>query len=164
MTKPRALDRYTFGKTQTCFGCGPHNPRGWQLEFSRSDDAVVTHYTPSEGEEGPPGIFHGGLQTTLADELAGWTLVGLRERMGFTSSMQVRFVRPVRIGIEVVGRGRIIRDNSDTATVKVTLEQDGKLCLSARIMYMLPDTKSLERILDRPVDEGWKRFCRPPVI
>src|SRR5882672_8909476 len=84
------LDRYTFGKEQRCFGCGPHHEHGLRLEFFRDGDEVETRFTPHADYQGPPGIFHGGLQATLADELGAWTIIGLRGQMGFTSAIDVR--------------------------------------------------------------------------
>ncbi len=159
MPEPVKLDPLTFGEDQTCFGCGPHNHRGWRLRFEREGDSVVTRFTPREGEDGPPGIFHGGLQATLADELAGWTLMGLKGRMGFTTSMQVRLMRPIRVGEEIVGRGRIASEHGRVVTLSVTLEQQGKVGMKARIAYRLPDAESVERTLGRPLPETWRRFC-----
>ena len=80
-----ALDPYTFGETQTCFGCGPHNPHGLRLKFEREGDCVRTRFTLGAGYDGPPGILHGGLQAMIADEIAGWTLVGFKGRIGLTT-------------------------------------------------------------------------------
>lgn len=155
------IDPQIFGEEQTCFGCGPHNERGWRLEFEKDDAAVYTTYTPMAGEDGPPGIFHGGLQATLADEVAGWTLVGLRGRMGFTTSMQVRYMRPCRVGVEIVCKGRIIREDGHSVTVRATLEQEGKVCCAARVVYLLPTVAMAEKTLGQELDPRWRALCRP---
>jgi len=152
------LDQETFGPDNACFGCGPRNPIGLRLAFTREGDAVVTRFTPAPIHQGPPGIFHGGLQTALADDLAAWTIIGLRGRMGFTSSMSVRFVRPVRVGVEVVGRGRIVDEVGRLLTVKTVLEQNGRAAYTARIVYALPDRRTAEKILDGPLPDRWGRF------
>jgi uncharacterized protein (TIGR00369 family) len=152
------LDPYTFGAEQTCFGCGPHNERGMRLRFRREGDEVVTELVPRDGWDGPPGVFHGGLQATLADEVAGWALVGLLGRMGFTTSMNVRYVRPLRLGEPIVARARLASRTGPIATVNVRLEQAGKLGCSARVSYMLPDEEKATRYLGGHLPEGWRHL------
>lgn len=149
------LDPYVFGREQRCFGCGPHNPKGFRLRFTREDDEVVTRFTPSAGLEGPPGVFHGGLQATIADEVAGWTLVGLLGRMGFTTSMNVRYVRPVRIDEEVEARGRILSQTGNIVTLSVVLKQAGKTGLMGRVSYMLPDPDKAGEYLSGDLPADW---------
>ena len=126
MSERQELDPYVFGREQRCFGCGPHNDVGLRLRFVREGDEVVTSWTPRPGYEGPPSVMHGGLQATLADEVAGWALVGLLGRMGFTTSLDVRFVRPVRIDREVQARAKVASRSGSIVTLHVTLRQDGK--------------------------------------
>jgi len=158
MESDAELDPYTFGSTQTCFGCGPHNPVGWRLRFRREGDEVVTRFTPPKGQEGPPGVFHGGLQATLADEVAGWVVVGLLGRMGITTSMAVRLVRPMSIGQEIEARGRITKRAGRFVVVSVALRQGGKTGCMARVTYMLPDREKAEQYLGGTVPEGWERL------
>lgn len=153
------LDPFTFGAEQACFGCGPHNRRGLRLRFTRIGDEVQTRFTAEAGYEGPPGLLHGGLQATLADELAAWTVIGLRQRMGLTFSIQVRLLRPARIGLEITGRGKIVSEHDKSVTVKTTLEQEGKTILTGRIIYVLPDVGAAERTLGRTLPDAWRRFC-----
>ncbi len=155
------IDRYTFGAEQRCFGCGPHHDRGLRLEFVREGDEVVTRYTPNIDQEGPPGIFHGGLQATLADELGAWTIIGLRNLMGFTSAIDVRLLRPARIGVEIVGRGRILTERPNLAIIGTIFKQGDKTTLRGRVTYSLVTPDEAERILGRPMPEKWKRFGRP---
>src|SRR5215470_8785604 len=128
-----AIDRYCFGAEQRCFGCGPHHEGGLRLEFFRDGDEVITRYTPNLDQEGPPGILHGGLQATLADELGAWTIIGLRGMMGFTSAIDVRLLRPARIGAEIEGRGRILVERPNLAIIGTIFKQQGKTTLRGRV-------------------------------
>lgn len=160
MARPEPLDPHVFGEEQTCFGCGPNNPIGWRLRFERDGDEVVTRFTPTVGYEGPPRVFHGGLQSTLADEVAGWTLVGLLDRMGFTTSLRTRFVRPMRIDREVEARGRILKRAGSIVKVGVILRQEGKLGSSSTVSYMLPDLDKAAGYLGHDVPDGWEHLFR----
>ena len=69
---------------RSCFGCSPTHPTGFRLEFDKEGDVVTTRFVPKTEHQGPPGILHGGLVTTLADELAAWTIIATRlTRSGF---------------------------------------------------------------------------------
>ncbi|MFO0723813.1 MAG: PaaI family thioesterase [Myxococcota bacterium] len=155
------LDPYSFGPEQACFGCGPHNDHGLRLRFRRQGEEVTTIYRPRHGQEGPPGLLHGGLQMTLADELGAWTIVGLRGRLGLTTSMQVRLYRPVRLDLELEGRGRIHTESEGLVVVRVSFTQLGKTTLSGRVSYQVPTVEGAERTLGRALPDGWHRFCRP---
>jgi len=152
------LDPYVFGKEQRCFGCGPHNPTGLQLKFRKEGDEVVTTYTPAQGYQGPPNVFHGGLQATLADEVAGWGLVGLLGRMGFTTSLQMRYVRPMLVGQEIEARASVASQTGSFVTLNVRLIQQGKTGAMGRVTYMLPDRDKAKDYLGGDMPEDWKRL------
>lgn len=154
------LDPHLFGSGQPCFGCSPEHPIGLRLTFTRKDDEVVTTFVPGEQYQGPPGLMHGGLVTTLADELAVWTVLGLKERMTFTAAIQARLARPVRIGVAVEGRGKITSDKGRVIEVAVTLAQEGVTCFSGQFTLALLDAKGAERVLGGPLPEAWRRFAR----
>lgn len=154
------LDPLTFGSEQRCFGCGPNNERGMRLRFRREGDEVVTELTAPEGWEGPPNVVHGGLQATVADEVAGWTLVGLLGRMGFTTSMRVRYVRALQIGAPITARGRLASRKGPIATVHVRLEQGGKLGCYATVSYMLPDEEKASSYLAGALPDAWRHLFR----
>lgn len=152
------LDPLTFGTEQLCFGCGPNNPRGMRLRFAREGDSVMTTYTPTSGLDGPPGIFHGGLQATLCDEVAGWALVGLLGKMGFTTSMNVRYMRPMRLDIPIEARARIASRQGAIVTLKVTLSQADKVGAMARVSFSLPTLEAAEKTLEQPLDPAWRHL------
>jgi acyl-coenzyme A thioesterase PaaI-like protein len=160
MTETKVLDPYTFGSEQRCFGCGPHHPIGFKLQFVREGSEIVVRMTPGADYEGPPGIMHGGLQTTLADELGAWTIIGLKDRMGFTTAIDVRLLRPARVGVELEGRGRIIADHGDRVIVAVIFKQGAATTLRGRISFVIPTAEGAEKILGMPLPEPWRRFGR----
>ena len=154
------LDGELFGSANRCFACGPRHPFGFHLQFRVEGDEVVTDFLPTDAHEGAPTVMHGGLVTTLADELAGWTLIALREKFGFTGTMKSRFVRPIRIGRSVHGRGKITRDGSRLVHVEVRLLQDTEPCFSSAMTFVILDHAGAEKMLGGPLPEGWKKFFR----
>jgi uncharacterized protein (TIGR00369 family) len=153
-------DGSLFGPDQPCFGCSPTHPSGLRLAFEREGDDVVTRFTPGERHQGPPGIMHGGLVTVLADELAAWVLVLLREKFGFTAELKARLLRPVRLGREVEGRARILRETHRVVRIAVELRQEGALAYAAEATFALLDRGGAEKLLERPLPEAWQRYCR----
>lgn len=156
--EPVALDPLTFGSEQRCFGCGPNNPLGMRLLFERDGDSVVTRFTPPKGYEGPPGVFHGGLQSTLADEVAGWALVGLLGRMGFTTSLNVRFLRPVRIEAEVEARASVGTHKGNIVSLDVKLTQAGRTAMMGTVTFMLPDVEKASAYLGQALPAEWEHL------
>ena len=156
------LDGSLFGEGQPCFGCAPDHPIGFRLAFERDGDDALTRFTPGVRYQGPPGIMHGGLVATLADEVAAWTLVVLLSRFGFTAKMACKLHAPVRIGQEVEGRGRIARPGSRVVGVEVELHQGGQRAYSSTFDFALLDEKAAERLLAQPLPEAWKKLARAP--
>ncbi|HKA91520.1 MAG TPA: PaaI family thioesterase [Haliangiales bacterium] len=154
------IDGNLFGADQPCFGCGPNHPQGFRLRFEREGDEVVTRFTPGPFHQGPPGIMHGGLVATLADEVGAWTVVLLREKFGFTAEVAGKLLRPVRVGAEVVGRGRVIRETRRVLRVGVDLVQAGAPAFAGELAFVLLDRGAAERMLGGPIPDAWLPFCR----
>lgn len=154
------LDGHLFGEGQPCFGCGPTHPIGFHLRFERDGDDVVTRFTPGDRYQGPPGILHGGLVATLADELAAWTLIARLGRFGFTTRMDLRLHGPVRIGVEIEGRGRLVRETRRLVDVAVEVGQGGARLASGELQFALLGEAQAERLLGGPLPEAWRRFAR----
>lgn len=150
------LDPFVFGPDQKCFGCGPHHDRGLRLRFAVDGEDVVTTWTPQPGLEGPPGIVHGGLQATIADEVGAWTLVGKLGRFGFTTSLQLRYLRPARMELPIEARGRITSHDADRVTVGVKLTQEGKTLVRGTIQYVIPTVALAKRMLGEDLPEAWR--------
>jgi acyl-coenzyme A thioesterase PaaI-like protein len=166
VTEPRdsesveELDPNIFGQDSPCFGCSPTHPVGLRLRFERVGEEVVTEYTPPDSFQGPPGVLHGGLVLTLADEIAAWTVVGLQRRFGFTGAVEARLKKPVRIGQKVVGRGRIVNNRGRVVNIGVTLHQGEDLVFDGMFTFAVLDVDGAERLLGIELPDAWRRFGR----
>lgn len=59
-----------------CFGCGTLNVNGLQLLLMSEveSDGVWTSFTPDVRFEGYGGLVHGGIISTVLDEVMAWSL------------------------------------------------------------------------------------------
>ncbi len=154
------VDGSIFGPGQPCFGCAPDHPIGFRLSFEEDDDDVVTRFMPEERYQGPPGILHGGLTTTLADEIGAWAIITKLGKFGFTAQLNAKLHKPVRIGVELEGRSRIAADRRRIVDVEVELTQEGDKCMTAELRFVILDEKGAERMLGRPLPPEWLSFSR----
>ncbi len=153
--------RELFGADQPCFGCSPTNPVGMQLAFERDgESAVTTTFTARPGWEGAPGIVHGGLQATLADEIGAWAVIACTGNFGFTMSMQLRYLRPARHALPVHARAELVEHSEKTARVRIKLTQEGKTLLSGTATYLMPSVAEAESILDGDLPDAWRAHTR----
>jgi acyl-coenzyme A thioesterase PaaI-like protein len=154
------VDGSLFGPGQPCFGCSPDHPHGLHLGFAREGDEVVTRFTPGDTQQGPPGIMHGGLVTTVADELAAWALILLREKFGFTAEIAAKLHRPLRVGVPAEGRARVVRESRRVVRVRVELTQAAVRVFEGELAFVLLDKGGAEQLLGGELPEAWRRFCR----
>lgn len=154
------LDGALFGPDQPCFGCSPTHPHGFHLRYERDGQGVVTRLIPTERHQGPPGIMHGGLVSTVADETAAWALIAATGKFGFTTSFQVRLHKAVRIGRELEARAWVTKPGSRLVKTAVAISQDGGECFTGEFTFVLLEQKAAEKLLGGPLPEAWLRFCR----
>jgi acyl-coenzyme A thioesterase PaaI-like protein len=96
-----------------CFACGTENPIGLNLQFFLEGGAVCTEITLDRVYEGWEGIAHGGIVSTLLDEIMSWTILFRKKVFIVTRSMSVKYIRPIMIGTPLLVRGQV----SDTLTL-----------------------------------------------
>lgn len=154
------LDGHLFGAGQPCFGCSPDHPFGFRLAFEREGDEIVTRWTPHERYQGPVAIMHGGLVSTLADEVAAWAIIGMLGKFGFTASFDAKLHKPVRIGVPLEGRSRIVKDARRLVDVAVRVVQEGSDAFTGTFRFVILDQSGAERLMGGPIPDAWKRFCR----
>jgi len=98
--------------TEDCFVCGRGNPCGLHTAavYDQASRCVVVRFTPSRHHCGYRALAHGGILSTLLDEVMGWAPSYETRRMCVAAEITIRFVKPVPIGTEVIVTGRFVED------------------------------------------------------
>lgn len=90
-----------------CFACGTHNPIGLQMSFYLEGATVRSDITLSEHHCGWENIAHGGIISTVLDEVMGWTVLTFKRDFFVTKSIEVRFLKPVMVETPLMAIGNI---------------------------------------------------------
>jgi len=113
-----------------CFACGTANPIGLHLDFYRLGDSICSEVTLSREYEGWENMAHGGIVSTLLDEVMSWTLIYFKKAFFVTRKIQVKYVRPVPVGEPLVVKGRITKDGSQLVKVRGDVLDGGNRLLA----------------------------------
>ncbi|MEL7368986.1 MAG: hotdog domain-containing protein [Myxococcota bacterium] len=81
-----------------CFGCSLDNPVGLKLDIHPFEDGVMTEFTMDRRHESYTGIVHGGLVSTIVDEIMGTVIAATRKRLCCTTQLRTWFFAPLKIG------------------------------------------------------------------
>jgi acyl-coenzyme A thioesterase PaaI-like protein len=93
-------------KYSGCFVCGDKNPEGLRIQFFLDGDDAVAECTAEPRFQGFKGIYHGGLISTLLDEIMAKAVLA-RRKYAMTVEITVRYRKAVPVGENLVLRGRI---------------------------------------------------------
>jgi uncharacterized protein (TIGR00369 family) len=120
-----------------CFGCSPDHDSGLQLSFLEDGDEIISVWEPKPQFEGYQGVLHGGIQSTLMDEIASWVVYVKLKVAGLTSSMEVRYMKPVFMnGGAVTIRARVLGMRRNLADIRVGIyNKENELCSEGTIVF-----------------------------
>ena len=96
-----------IAKYSGCFVCGDQNDHGLKARFFWDGETATTESMAYQRFEGFRGIFHGGVLSTLLDEVMIKAILA----SGFytvTAELTVKFLAPIRTGDKFTCRGRIV--------------------------------------------------------
>jgi uncharacterized protein (TIGR00369 family) len=100
----------TLPSTKSCFVCGQTNPIGLKLRFETDGNVVRTRFVPEPTHVGFKGTIHGGIISTLLDEVMVWACGVKTRRFAYCAELTVRFKHPARPGIEIEAMGELVND------------------------------------------------------
>lgn len=89
-----------------CFACGTLNANGLGLVLHLEPGRSWTELTLDRRFQGWDGIAHGGITTTILDEVMAWALVAT-DNWGLTARLSAEFRKPVPIGAPIRADGWI---------------------------------------------------------
>ena len=98
--------------SKSCFVCGLDNPNGLRLTFHSGEDHVWAEFIPQSWMVGYENVIHGGLISTVLDEVVIWTAFQSTGRFAVTAELKVRFRKPLHLGDRVTVQGKFKEDRS----------------------------------------------------
>jgi uncharacterized protein (TIGR00369 family) len=106
--KPDPYRQLPNSRNHNCFGCSPINPSGLQMKFYTSQSAICSDVTVPEHLCGWNNLVHGGVLTTMMDEIMSWAAIYLLKSVPMTKTITVDFLKPVYVGKPLQVQGTVL--------------------------------------------------------
>jgi acyl-coenzyme A thioesterase PaaI-like protein len=132
-----------------CFGCSPDNPFGLHMEFFEEGDTVISTWSPEHHFSGYIDVLHGGIQSTLMDEIASWLVFVKLKTAGVTQRMEIVYKKPALTSKGSFHLKATLNNlNKRIAEVDVELYDGEKIvCATAKVYYFIyPEKIAKERL------------------
>ena len=132
------------------------------MKLFTDEEAVYSWLSVPDHLGGWKDMVHGGIVSTILDEIMGWTGLYLLKRLTLTNSLTVDFIKAVHVCERLKAEGRIIEfDGGRNALVEGFLYNDKNvLCAKAKGKFTVLSPKLAMR-LGMMTDEQLKDFFEP---
>jgi len=135
---PASLQQ-SLAPASVCFGCGPANPSGLQIQSRVEGDRVVCDWSPRPEHHAFPGVLNGGIIGSVLDCHCNWTAAhALMQAAGtgelpstVTAEYTITMKRPTPMG-PVRLEARAVEVSGGRAVVEGTLTAGGKVTATCR--------------------------------
>lgn len=94
-----------------CFVCGPKNPIGLKLDFHFNGKTIKTEFIPGKEHQGYVDIVHGGIISTLLDEVMIKLAIAM-DMPAVTASMEIRLRKAVKVGEKITVEAKMLKITS----------------------------------------------------
>jgi acyl-coenzyme A thioesterase PaaI-like protein len=141
--------RFEFAE-HNCFACGTLNAGGLGLVLHVERGRSWTELALDRRFEGWENVIHGGILSTILDEVMAWALVG-EDNWGVTARLAVTFRHPVTVGLPIRAEGWITRSRrriADTAG-HIVDGVSGTELATATGVYLAAGTQRKQDLRDR---------------
>ena len=157
------IERIPKLEDNNCFACGNANPVGLNLSFYRQGEYVCSDITVERNYEGWENMAHGGIVSTLLDEVMSWAVLYFRRIFFVTRTIKIKYLRPVPLYRLLTVKARLIEGQNRRICKARGLIQDEDenvlargeatfAILSDKDLYLVPDT------IKREMDNLFKRL------
>jgi len=138
---PNSSDHY-------CFGCSPVNSSGLQMNFFADRETVFSNLTIPEHLCGWSNIAHGGVLTTILDEIMSWAALHFIKRITMTKSMNIEFIKPVYIRNPLKAEGKVleISGKHDVVMEGILYNEKGVACAKSTANFAIFSPKVAKRL------------------
>ena len=147
-----------------CFGCSPANPTGLRLEFFTDGESIFSWVKVPAHLCGWKNLVHGGIISTILDEVMGRAVVHKMRCLGMTKSMTVDFLKPMTIDKELKAVGKVleVKNDRDCLAEAMIFNEAGELCAKSIGTFALfkPDHSKKLGIKDEDAMEWFNSFMK----
>ena len=145
-----------------CFGCSPDNPIGLHMEFYEDGDYIVSTWHPEHNYQGWVDTMHGGILSTLIDEVCGWVVTRKLQTSGYTVQLNVKFRKAVpTTEPELTIRAKVSKQVRNLAYISAEITNSkGELCNEGEAIYFLRFEKNSSPNVLKPTAGSSTRICR----
>lgn len=132
-----------------CYGCGKLNEYGHQIKTYFEGDETITRFTPKEYHTAIPGYVYGGLIASLIDchgtgtaALASYKAEGreldtLPALRFVTASLQVNYLKPTPLGVELVLRGKVVEQKNKKVISEINVYVNDDITATGKVVAVL---------------------------
>lgn len=140
MTPPKAIQDFYPAETAICYGCGRNNPLGLHLKTRWNGEEGELRFKPKPHHTAFPGVVYGGLIASLIDCHSMGTAIaaayqaedrapGTGPEITFvTGNLNVTYLKPTPIGVELVLRARPKELTKRKAVIACSVFANGQEC------------------------------------
>ncbi len=130
-----------------CFVCGDKNDSGLNIQFVSETGKAKAEFKPGRNFEGYQGILHGGILSTVLDEVMIKAVLA-QGIMAVTARMEIKFKKPARIGekLHLEGWIKVDKEKMILTEGKVT-RPDGSLIAEGKGTYFRVKDEFKEQLI-----------------
>ncbi len=144
--EPKPVQDYYPDDLSYCYGCGRLNEHGHQIKSYWDGDETVAQFTPKPYHIAIPGYVYGGLIASLIDchgtgtaALASYRAEGREPGTGasfrfVTASLQVDYLKPTPLGINLELRGKIVEMKGRKVISEITVFANGSATARGKVV------------------------------
>ncbi len=131
-----------------CFGCGSENKFGLAMKFYTDDIKMYCRINVPDHLGGWDNIVHGGVISTMLDEIMSWSAIQLLKRFILTKSINVNFFRPIKLGDDLVVVGEIGERISEREAIMKghILDSEGNICADSTGVFALFTLEAVKKL------------------
>ncbi|HYG23848.1 MAG TPA: PaaI family thioesterase [Verrucomicrobiae bacterium] len=144
--------------TRSCFVCGESNAIGLNLRFHTDGKRVHSCFTPATAHAGFKGVVHGGILSTVLDEIMVWACAVPTRKFAYCVELSVRFNKAARPGEELSVSAEMISSRRDRIFEARSEIQNakGEIVCSATGRYFAAKPEDAAEMMDDIVgDTNW---------
>ena len=144
--KDAAIQDFYSDDIAVCYGCGKNNPQGLHIRTIWDGKEGLFRFTPKPFHTAFPGVVYGGLIASLIDchcigtaVAAAYQAEGLEPGTGpeitfVTGSLNVKYLKPTPIGVELLLRAKIKEMGERKTKVECSLYANDEECARGEVI------------------------------